>query len=147
MSDWLVRWTQTNGTVETISVLSMRVTLNKDAKTNSAELILPKRGNIVDGNIRFTPGQVIQIYAKNGLITTPDVADLIMTCKILNLDLNPDDNTIKLTCSDYTYDLLSTLFTRDITQSLSLNSSEIVSKIVQEQILPQLIIWAVHFQV
>jgi len=132
MSDWLVRWTQTNGTVETISVLSMRVTLNKDAKTNSAELILPKRGNIVDGNIRFIPGQVIQIYAKNGLITTPDVADLIMTCKILNLDLNPDDNTIKLTCSDYTYDLLSTLFTRDITQSLSLNSSEIVSKIVQE---------------
>jgi len=133
VSDWLIRWTQANGTVSDVPILNMRVTLNKDAKTNSAELIITEEESIVDGNIKFTEGESLSIYAKNGLISgNPTSNELIMTAKILNFDLMPYDSSVKLICSDLTYDMLSTLFTRDITEAVSLNSSEIIEKIVQE---------------
>lgn len=133
MADWLFRWTDVNGDTLDIPILNARITLAKDAKTNSAEIVISKKESIIANNSKFTEGESIKIYAKNGLINdSPTTDDLIGTFKILNTEISPDDSILKLICSDLTYDMLSTLFTRDITEAQSLTSPTIINNIVQE---------------
>lgn len=110
--------------------INARVTLNKEAKSNSLEITFPYKGNLVDGEPRFQSGQFITVYARAGSLMDRDnliTDDLIGTFKILNQGQMSDDRVLKYTCSDITYDLLSNLYTRDITDT----SPNIIENIVQ----------------
>jgi len=129
MDDWVVLWRNTLGDEIIINITNARITKTKEAKSNSAEILLPAKDYIVDGNIIFTEGETLVIYAKKGIINNNNLSDddLLGSFQILNIDINPDDQNFKLICSDLTYSLLANLYSRDITDK----TDDIIGNIIQ----------------
>lgn len=127
--DVAVIWTDSIGNEIEVFPMNTRVTLNKEAKSNSMEISFPYKENLIDGEPRFISGEFFTIYAKEGVINRNSLSsdDLIGSFKILNQSQMTDDRVLKYTCSDITYDLLSNLYTRDITDT----SPNIIENIIQ----------------
>ena len=129
--DYLVKWTKNTGEVINLDhVIDIRCTLNKDAKSNSAEVIVPRRPYTFEGDVIFKSGESLIIYAKNdGLInrTNPSDNDLLFTASVLDTERQISAGFIKLVCGDLTYNLLSTLFNQDVIDT----PDDIVNLIVQ----------------
>ena len=129
--DYLIKW-QSELQGETIirDAIDIRVTINKDAKSNSCEILVPYRQYTQDGDILFKSGESLQVYMKNnGLIDADDlqIEDLLFTATLLDLERQIQSGTIKLICGDLTYTLLSTLFNQDVTDT----PDEIINLIIQ----------------
>lgn len=129
-SDYYFRYLDDFGAQRELYPISSNLVINKDAKANSLEVNVAVN-DFVDGNqITFQAGEFITIWAKDeGLIdrSNPLDEDLVGTFKILQIGSDSKDETIKLTCSDVTYDLLSRLYTRVVTGT----APEIIENIVQ----------------
>lgn len=128
--DSVVIWTDSFDNEIEVHPISARVTLNKEAKSNTLEITFPYKGNLIDGEPRFEAGQYFTVYARTGSLMDRDnliADDLIGSFKILNQGQMSDDRVLKYTCSDITYDMLSSLYTRDITDT----SPNIIENIVQ----------------
>lgn len=117
--DVAVIWT--NDFAEELEVfpINARVTLNKDAKANNVEITFSYKNNLSGGEPKFKSGEFFSIYATEGLLNRDSLLpeQLIGTFKILNQEQMSDDKILKFNCSDITYDLLSNLYTRDITDT------------------------------
>jgi len=109
-----------------------RVTITREAKTNAAEIFLTYSDVVINGEVFIQPGEQFKIYAKrNGLITSPLNADLLMVVRVIDYDLMPEDRLVKFVCSDFTYDMLASLYTRSFALSDGLSADEIIENIVQ----------------
>lgn len=130
--DILIKWTDSNNNIIDLNpIISARITLTKEAKTNGLELFLPRRFYTVDGDIIFKSGEKLTVYAKqSGLLDVDNLTsdELIGNFIILNDERDEDAGVIKLTCSDLTYTALATLFSRDITGK----SPDIINTIIQD---------------
>jgi len=118
-----------NNTFDLSGVNDIRMTLKKDAKSNSAEVTLNNYAQqyVEDGSVTFKEGERLDIYAVEGLVTVGNDAHLIGTFIILDTELNPVERKIKIICSDNTYKMLASLYTNDVDDKVD----NIVFNIVQ----------------
>lgn len=118
-----------NNTYTLKNVSDVRVTLKKDAKSNSAEITLNNYNQefVVGGEVQFKEGEKLDIYATEGFVEIGNDAHLLGTFIILDTELSPLERKIKLICSDNTYKMLASLYTADIND----NVNDIVFNVVQ----------------
>jgi len=114
-------------------ITNIRLTLKKDAKLNSLELTLGNKNGkyINEGEVVFKEGEKLQIYASEGIVDTSNIDNLFGTFIIKNVNIVPDNNTIKIVAVDATYKMLSTLYTQVIDEDKNLTSRDIIFNIVQ----------------
>lgn len=118
-----------NNTFTLNNISDIRVTLKKEAKSNSAEVTLNNYSGeyVQDGSVQFKEGEKLDIYATEGRVVVGNDAHLLGTFIILDTELYPVDRKIKLICSDNTYKMLATLYTADVDD----NVNDVVFNIVQ----------------
>jgi hypothetical protein len=115
--DFRVDYTDEESNTITLNGLSnVRVTLKKEAKSNSAEITLNNYAEeyIFENEPIFKEGETLNIYATEGVVNTSNDAHLLGTFVILDTELSPDERKIKLICSDNTYKMLANLYTNDV---------------------------------
>lgn len=131
MYDYLIKWTDANGTESVIrDAIDVRVTINTEAESDSAEILLPYRNYVLNGDINFTTGESLAIYMKNdGLLDSEnlDSTDLIFTATIEDFERQMSSGILKLICVNLTYELLSSLFNQNVTAK----PNEIVELVIQ----------------
>lgn len=130
--DYRLLWTDGFGNTRRVqNIQDARITLQTDAKANSLELVLNHYldENLEEGAIKFQVGEVIKVYATEGLLgpVPSDFTDLLGTFKITDIEPQPTPRTLKLVCTDLTYNQLNQLYTRDVTGT----APDIINNIVQ----------------
>jgi hypothetical protein len=111
------------------NIVDIRITRVKDAKSNSCEIILNNRARnlIAEGSMKLKIGTTLQVFATEGIVDITDTTHLLGTFDILNVEYQPSARTVKLICGDKTYKMLTTLYSRDITDTVD----NIVFNVVQ----------------
>jgi len=129
--DYLIKWTdKDNNEININNILDVRVTINTASESDACEVLLPYRPYTQNGDIIFTTGEKLQVYFKNdGLIDrdNPDISDLIFTASVEDFEKQISSGTLKLICTNLTYNLLSSLFNQDVVDT----PNKIVDLIVQ----------------
>ncbi len=135
-SDILLEWTNVDDVaVQLTDMLSTRVTLTKEIKTNALEVVFPAKSYIVDNDVIFVKGETLAVYAVNsGILDSANLNndELIGTFIITDVQISLADKTIKIKCVDLTYSLLGNLFSRAVKDTALRTSASLVNIIVQE---------------
>ena len=115
-------------------VLDIRITLTKDAKSNTMELRLIPDEIFQSGELLIKDGDKLAVYATSeGLVDRINLPQdqLLGTFVVLNNERDVVSNTIKLICSDLTYNLLNNIYTQIYEESDGKTAKSIVNNIVQ----------------
>lgn len=119
--------------VELTNIIDIRVTKTLNAKSNSAEIVLDNYAGaaVIGGNIKYKPDDIIKIYAADGIVDINNINHLIGTFNILNINIYPENKTVKLTCGDKTYVMLSKIFVGDENRTINTLINLIVQRVNQ----------------
>ena len=116
--------------IEMTDVLSIRVTRVKDAKSNSAEILVNNynKGAFIGGDFKYNTDDIVKIYATEGLVDITDGTHLLGVFFIKNHDVQSDNRSVKLVLGDNTYKLLNRVYSGDFT---TLTARDIIFNIIQ----------------
>ena len=132
--DYKVLHTDINdNTTELDYIVDIRLTLQKDAKNNALEITLGNYDEkyVNGGETIFNDGEKLQIFAIEGYVDITNIDALLGTYDIKNINLTPDNRTIKLVAVDATYKMLSTLYSRVNTIEEGQTAKDIIYNAVQ----------------
>lgn len=131
--DFAVIYVDENGNSETLNnVRSVTITRGRNTDSNNCDIILTSIGgvNLTYGEIRFNPGEEIQVWAsRDEELDYTNTSHLIAKYLILDYVIGADDQTLKLKCRDRTFYMLNKIYVyRDDEER---RANEIIENIVQ----------------